>query len=485
MSSPISGTRSSDVPAPARKAPETPATIWDRTRLGITLGSVALIFLAGLESLAVTTVMPIIAADLHGEALFALAFSGTLATSVIGMVAAGIWSDRGSVKATLCVAVLVFMIGLVVSGVATDMYTFIVGRLIQGLGAGGQIVALYVDVARVYPRNLQGKVFAAFAAGWVLPSLAGPFLAGAVAEFLHWRWVFLGVAIITVLALFLVLRSLRHTPFHSTGEENLESRRKIWLRLSLSVITAASVVAVGFAADAPSVLGWIISAGCILLLACAIRPLLPSGTLRLRAGLPSVILTRGLLAGSFLAAETFIPKLLMDDFAFSPTTAGLALTAAALTWTLGSFAHGRYGETLGSLRLVMISFPLVFAGIAALFFVSVFWSAPWLIVVGWGVAGMGMGLFFPRLTVLTLGYSQSTNEGFNSSALAISDSTGSAVAIAVAGLAFLTLPIAGSGFPTVFIFAALVLVIALIPALRIGNAQSYSSAKASISYERY
>lgn len=68
-------------------------TIWDRYRLGVTLGAVGLIFLAALESLAVTTVMPVVSAALDGEALFAVAFAGTLATSVIGMVAAGAWSD--------------------------------------------------------------------------------------------------------------------------------------------------------------------------------------------------------------------------------------------------------------------------------------------------------------------------------------------------------------------------------------------------------
>lgn len=69
------------------------ATIWDRQRIWVTLGAVALIFLAAIEALAVTTVMPIVSEALDGEALFAVAFAGTLATSVIGMVATGAWSD--------------------------------------------------------------------------------------------------------------------------------------------------------------------------------------------------------------------------------------------------------------------------------------------------------------------------------------------------------------------------------------------------------
>ena len=130
----------------------------------MTLGAVALIFLAAIESLAVTTVMPVVSAALDGETLFAVAFAGTLATSVIGMVAAGAWSDARGPRGALYVSVSLFLLGLVISGVATTMHVFLLGRLVQGLGTGGQTVALYVVVARLYPPHLHGRVFAAFAA---------------------------------------------------------------------------------------------------------------------------------------------------------------------------------------------------------------------------------------------------------------------------------------------------------------------------------
>lgn len=98
------------------------ATIWDRERLGITIGTVVLIFLAAIEALAVTTVMPVVADDLNGEDLFAVAFSATLATGVIGMVAVGAWSDRAGPRAPLYTAVALFAVGLLVSGFALDMH---------------------------------------------------------------------------------------------------------------------------------------------------------------------------------------------------------------------------------------------------------------------------------------------------------------------------------------------------------------------------
>lgn len=459
-----------------------PVTIWDRTRLGITIGSVVLIFLAAIEALAVTTVMPIVSTDLDGEALFAVAFSGTLATGVIGMVAAGAWSDRSGPRAPLYTAVVLFMIGLVVSGFAPDMYTFIVGRLIQGLGAGGQTVALYVVVARIYPPGLHGRIFAAFAAAWVVPSMIGPFLAGAVAEFLHWRWAFLGVAVLTLLAFVLVVVRLRAVSLNASehggesGVDDASSREeagpgggRIGVRLLLAVVVAVSAVAVGFAAEAPPSFGWPAALAAIAVLGVAIVRLLPAGTLRARRGLPSVILMRGLAAGSFFAAEAYVPKLLMDRFGFSPTIAGLALTVAALAWSGASAVQGRFGDRLGSTRIVAVSIPLLVAAVLGMLVVSASGELPWLAVIGWGLAGGGMGLLYPRLTVLTLAYSTPANEGFNSSALSISDSTGSAVTIAVAGLVFLAFPFAGSGFPAVYILTAALLVLALVPGLRLGD----------------
>ena len=85
------------------------ASIWDRERLWVTVGAVALIFLAAIEALAVTTVMPIVAESLDGRELYAVAFAGTLATSVIGMVAAGAWADsrgpRGALYAAVSLAI--------------------------------------------------------------------------------------------------------------------------------------------------------------------------------------------------------------------------------------------------------------------------------------------------------------------------------------------------------------------------------------------
>lgn len=443
------------------------ATIWDRQRIWVTLGAVALIFLAAIEALAVTTVMPIVSDALDGEALFAVAFAGTLATSVIGMVATGAWSDARGPRGALYVAVTLFIIGLLLSGFAVTMHQFLVGRLVQGLGTGGQTVALYVVVARLYPPHLHGRIFAAFAAAWVVPSMVGPFLAGAVAEYLDWRWAFLGVAVLTAAAFLMIAVRLRGVDL---GRGEPQDRRTLIVRLLLAVVVAVLAVVVGFSAEMTPSIRWPVALGAVLAIGFAVLPLLPRRTLRAGLGLPSVVLMRGIVAGAFFAAEAYIPYLLMKKFDFSATWAGVALMLAALAWAGASALQGRFGERLGNHRITTISLGSLLVAMLCVLTAAVFDVSAAVVVVGWAFAGGGMGLLYPRLTVLTLAYSDETNQGFNSSALSISDAAGSAVAIALAGLGVATLGGEAGAFSAVFAFCIALVALAVVPGLRLGHA---------------
>lgn len=448
-------------------APAETATIWDRQRIWVTLGAVALIFLAAIEALAVTTVMPIVSEALDGEALFAVAFAGTLATSVIGMVATGAWSDARGPRGALYVAVTLFIIGLLISGFAVTMHQFLIGRLVQGLGTGGQTVALYVVVARLYPPHLHGRIFAAFAAAWVVPSMVGPFLAGAVAEYLDWRWAFLGVAVLTAAAFLMIAVRLRGVDL---GRGEPQDRGALLVRLALAVVVAVLAVVVGFSAEMHPSMGWPVALVAVVAIGFAVLPLLPRRTLRAGAGLPSVVLMRGIVAGAFFAAEAYIPYLLMKKFDFSATWAGIALMLAALAWAGASALQGRFGERLGNHRITVISLGSLLVAMLCVLTAAVFDVSAVIVVLGWAFAGGGMGLLYPRLTVLTLAYSDETNQGFNSSALSISDASGSAVAIALAGLGVATLGGEAGAFSVVFVFCLVLVVLAVVPGLRLGHA---------------
>jgi MFS family permease len=448
------------------------AGIWTPRYVWVTIGAVALIFLAAMQSLAITTVMPVVSDDLDGAGLYAVAFAGTLATSVIGMVAAGAWSDRGGVLAPLTGATVLFVVGLVVAGLAPTMELLVLGRLIQGLGTGGQVVALYVVVARVYPSTMHGRVFAAFSAAWVVPSLIGPFLAGAVTEYLHWRWVFIGVAILTVVAFTMVVIRLHGLPLHT--DEPASGR--IAPRLLCAIAVAAGALALSLAGElgvwSPAVV-----AASVIVIGFAARPLLPARTLLSGRGLPSVVLMRGLIAGALFGAEIYVPYLLIAEYGFSPTWAGLGLTAAALAWAVAAEVQGRIGDRIGNARITLIGIALLFTAVAIAGITALGDLHPTVVIVGWTLAGGGMGLMYPRLTVLTLAYSTPQNQGFNSSALSISDAVGSASTIAAMGLVFTALAGSNAAFPAVFAVAGVLALLALVPGLRLGHAHEADAAK--------
>jgi len=101
---------------------------------------------------------------------------------------------------------------------------------------------------------------------------------------------------------------------------------------------------------------------------------------------------------------------------------------------------------------------------------AAFHLSPAVAIVVWALAGVGMGLMYPRLTVLTLAYSTPQNQGFNSSALSIFDAVGATMAIAIMGLAFTALDGTAAAYPVVFAIAAALALLALVPGLRLGHA---------------
>jgi MFS family permease len=295
--------------------PPAGAGIWHAPYLLTTIGAVALIFLAAMQSLAVTTVMPTVAADLGGTELYAVAFSGSFATSIIGMVASGAWSDRKSPAQAMWCAVIAFAAGLVVCAAAPSMLILVLGRLVMGLGSGGLVVALYVIVARVYPPNLHGRVMAAFAAAWVVPSLVGPAGAGAVTEFLHWRWVFAGVAVLAAGAFAMLASRLRTLDLSASHPDT----SPIAGRLALSFVVAIGLLGVSLAGEAPGGMtsSILLAAAGFVIVIIAMRPLVPRGTFLARRGLPSVILIRGLIAGACFGSEIYLPYLLQQHYGAS------------------------------------------------------------------------------------------------------------------------------------------------------------------------
>lgn len=420
------------------------------------MGMFVLVFLVAFESMAVTTVMPMVSELLNGERYFALAFAAPIASGMLGMVAAGEVTDRWGPKHPLFISVAIFCVGLLICGSAANMPMLIGGRILQGVGGGAITVAIYVLIARAYPGQLHSRIFALFATAWVLPAMVGPWLAGLMAVHLGWRWVFSGVAVLVIVAFCAMVPVLNSLD----SERNQELGPVSVKRLGLAGLTGLAVISMNLLGNSNS--RWSLAGLALALVVAlvAIRPLLPRGTFLARRGLPATITTRIFITGAFFGVEVYLPYLLREDYQLAPDRAGLILTASALCWSMGSWLQGRLGEKVASSTCITVGSVAGSVAIATALATALFHPPVLVLVCGWAVGGFGMGMIFPRQNVNMLALSTKEEQGFNSSAMSVADSLGNAGATAIGGVIF-ALAAAGTGFVAVFSFS-LVLVLVLI-----------------------
>jgi MFS family permease len=197
-------------------------------------------------------------------------------------------------------------------------------------------------------------------------------------------------------------------------------------------------------------------------LVVGLRPLLPAGTARARRGLPAVIASRGLLAGAFFGMDALLPLTLTAIHGFSPTAAGLPLTAGAIGWAVASQLQGRRPDVPRE-RVLRLGFVLLAAGLAGTALAAIPTLGGWPAYVTWAVAGLGMGLGMPSVGVLLLDQSTERDRGANSAALQISDVTTAALCIGLAGVLIAAatdgvLSVPAAVLVTIAVFTALALV---------------------------
>ncbi|MEU9359908.1 MFS transporter [Streptomyces sp. NPDC048301] len=409
-----------------------------RTYRALSIGIVSVVLLIAFEATAVGTAMPVAARELHGIPLYAFAFSAYFTTSLFAMVLSGQWADRRGPLAPLATGIGAFGAGLLLSGTAGNMWTFILGRAVQGIGGGLVIVALYVVIGRAYPERIRPSIMAAFSAAWIVPSVVGPLASGTVTEHLGWRWVFVGIPVLILLPLGLALPAIRRMAGGPTdasaAAEPFDMRR---LRLALGISAGA-----GLLQYAGQELRWLslvpaLAGGALLV--PAVRGLLPRGTMRAARGLPAVILLRGIAAGSFIVAESFVPLMLVTQRGLSPTLAGLSLAAGGLTWALGSYVLARPRLEPHKGALMVVGMVLVVLAIVAAPSVLIEAVPAWTLAVVWAVGCFGMGIVIASTSVLLLKLSAPEEAGANSAALQISDGLSNVLLLAAGGAAFAAL----------------------------------------------
>ncbi|PWJ56274.1 Major Facilitator Superfamily protein [Quadrisphaera granulorum] len=404
-------------------------------------GIVSLVTLVAFEAMAVSTAMPVVADELGGLRRYGLAFSLFLTASLLGTVLAGGWADARGPRAPVVAGLVAFAGGLVLCGTAPTFTALLAGRAVSGLGGGLLVVSLYAVVGAVFDEAVRPRVFAWISSAWVLPAVVGPLVAGWLATAWSWRAVFLLVAPLALVVGAVLLPRLWHlgAPAPEAGapqRTGLLSQRNRALR-GFGVAAGAGVAQAGAAALVPlralPVVSVLVGVAVVVV---ALPALLPAGTLRADRGLPSVVAVRGLMTAGFMGAEAYVPLMLVLERGMPVTLAGLALTGAAMGWTLGSALQGRQGLRIDRSRLMALGGLLVATSVGLLVLPSLH-LLPGLAVLGvWAVGGLGMGLTLSSTSVLTLSMSPPDLRGRHSAALQLSDALGAVIGIGVAGAVF-------------------------------------------------
>jgi MFS family permease len=416
-------------------------TLRDRAHLPFAVGAVALVTLGAFENRAVSTILPTGTTDLHGLWLFGAASAAPLVSFVVATTVAGGWSDRRGPTPVLYAGMAVFVAGELMLGLAPSMEVFVLGRLLGGMAEGLLDVGLTVLVARALPPELRPRVFATFAAAWVLPSLLGPSIAGVVAEQVHWRAVFLlGVALLVPVAA-LLRPAMTNPSARATATDTSTTRGARSAGWALLASTGLAALTAG--ASLVTRDGWWPAAGSTLLiaglvmLAPALRAILPPGTAKAMPGIPVLTLLRGLLGAAFGTTGGLLPLMLTEVHGFGPAGAGTSLTVTGLVWALGSQVQGWsvvQRRTDVGLRL-RVGFALLTVGLVGPVLLSAGLVPVWLGLAGWAVAGVGIGITSPTISNHVLTLSSTADQGRNSAASFLAPSVTQAVAYAATGAA--------------------------------------------------
>ena len=407
--------------------------LWAPQTRALTVGLVLTITFVASEALAVVTVMPVVARDLGGLRLYGWVFSAFMLGSVVGIVAAGREADRRGPAVPFVAALILFGLGLAIAGLAPSMEVLVGGRVLQGIGAGAVPSVAYAVIGRSFPGPLQARMMAVLSTAWVVPGVAGPALAAAVAHLFGWRWVFLGLLPVVAVAGSIAMPALIRIGPPASGQ--VQEHRLIY---GIAVAACATMLLAGLTLVAGS--GAVLVGGALIAVGVAgglpaLRRLVPPGTLTARRGLPATILSRGLLTFAFFGADAYVTLAITAVRHRSPVVAGIAVTGATLGWTAGAWVQARLSKTWEGPRFVRTGLVIILAGIAGMVLVL----QPTVPVaeglVAWTVAGLGMGLAYAPLSLMMLRKAPPGGEGRASASLNLADVLGTAIGIGVGGAA--------------------------------------------------